>query len=290
MSFSEFLQKEKLFRTASDCSPSKLKKEITELGFQWFRDNPSATEAIENNLRAFGFDPAASLISDFQYHLSLHYYEKFLGICLKPSEYREYLRERIDGIEAINLLQNSLQKTRGIFVTTCHFGAVEFIVPYLSSFMLPVSAVLRFKTQMLSETVHKRAQQMASGGDFGSIGFIEIGKPGSAVALEMAAVLRRKEILLSIFDEKTEYSKPVKLLNREVWGGAGVDRITRFCGSEVDLFAAFMQRTGEETYKLMLHKADPEQPVESMFSCLEKFAGTNPEQWYFLHEEIPFVE
>ncbi len=290
MSLSEFLQQEKLFDLASDGSPFQLKKEILRLGCIWFKDNPEQAELIKHNLHSFGFAANDQLIRDIQHNIILHYYEKFLGLCLKPDEFGTYLSDRIEGGEQIATLHHSINSGRAVFIASCHFGAVEFIVPYLSMQKLPVSAVLRFKTQRLSATVRQRADQMAAGGNFEKIGFVEIGKPGSAAALEMAAVLRRKEILLSMFDEKTEYSKPVEFLGNKVYGGAGIDRILRFCGSETDLYFAFMTRTEQEKYSFTLLKADHHEPVKSLFSLLEKVAANNPQQWYFLHEEIPFVE
>ncbi|KMQ52340.1 lipid A biosynthesis acyltransferase [Chitinispirillum alkaliphilum] len=289
MSLSEFLQQDKLFNLAQNGSPFQLKKEILSLGTAWFENNPSESNLIEENLKGFGFTPNNQLLEDIRHNIILHYYEKFLGLCLKPAEFKKYLNDRIQGHDHVSTLKESINAGRSVFLASCHFGAVEFIVPYLASHHLPLNAVLRFKTPRLSETVKGRAKEMSSQGDFKKIGFIEIGKPGSAAALEMAAVLRRKEILLSMFDEKTEYSKPVEMFGKKIYGGAGIDRILRFCGSQADLFLAFMVRTEHERYSFTLLKADLANPIESLFKQLEHTAKNNPEQWYFLHEEIPFV-
>ncbi|MDG5816050.1 hypothetical protein QA601_13235 [Chitinispirillales bacterium ANBcel5] len=290
MSLSEFLQQENIFRTALSGSSEKLKNDILKAGEKWFKDNPAESEIIKENLLSFGFQSNSELLRSIEKNITLHYYEKFLGLCLKPVEFKSYLRNHILGEDSIAKLQNSLKSNRAVFLASGHFGAVEFIIPYLASFNLPVSAVLRFKTERLSETVHNQAQAMTKGGEFGKIGLIEIGKPGSPAALEMASVLRKKEILLSMFDEKTEYSKPVSLLNKEVWGGAGIDRILRFSGSDIDLYSAFMVREGDEQYRLTLNKADLEDPLNSLFGSLEQLVTKHPHQWYFLHEEIPFVK
>lgn len=156
---------------------------------------------------------------------------------------------------------------------------------------LPVTGVLRFATEQLSESVALKAQQLFASKDFGLARFIEIGKPGTIAAMEMAAVLRRAEVLLAVFDEETEYSKPIALLGRQVKGGAGLHRILKFVNAPVRVVCACMVRIGESSYRLdACELPDNGAPVEGMYAHLEKVLADHLEQWYFLHEEIPFVQ
>src|SRR5690554_1272679 len=101
--------------------------------------------------------------------------------------------------------------------------------------------------------------------------------------------LKRKKIIFSIFDEKTEYSKPVTIFGKKVSGGAGLDRIARFANTPTDIFTAFMTRNENGTYTLDLKKIEHQNSVQKMFDELETIVKEITEQWYFLHEEIPFL-
>ena len=126
---------------------------------------------------------------------------------------------------------------------------------------------------------------------FGPIRFIEIGKPGTSIALEMAAALRRKEILISVFDERTDYSKPVTLFGKQVSGGAGLDKLIAFANVPVDVYTAFMIRLENYRYQLKLNKINTEDKniIQQMYNNLQNIISSHCEQWYFLHEEIPFI-
>jgi lauroyl/myristoyl acyltransferase len=154
----------------------------------------------------------------------------------------------------------------------------------------PINAVLKFTTQNFSDKSRDFAKSMEESGLFAPINFIELGKPGSQGAFLMASVLKKKEILLSVFDEETPYSKPVKLLGRECLGGAGLDKLLKFAGENVSVFTVFMIRNGDNyEMKLMPIDAQSENPIQTRYEKLEKILTENFVQWYFLHEEIPLV-
>jgi lauroyl/myristoyl acyltransferase len=134
--------------------------------------------------------------------------------------------------------------------------------------------------------------EMTKLGLTGEINFIEIGKPGTNAALEMAAALRKKEVLVTVFDEKTDYSIPVKLFGRDVWGGAGLDKLIKYTGSSIAVFNAYMIRTGPYNFELKLVEINvkSENIIQNMFTNLEQLVKDHLEQWYFLHEEIPFID
>ncbi len=81
------------------------------------------------------------------------------------------------------------------------------------------------------------------------------------------------------------------LFNKKIWGGAGLDRLLRFCNSPVAVFNAWMVRTNQDAYMLQVTEVEgaAEEVVQNMYENLEDVVGDNLEQWYFLHEEIPFV-
>lgn len=292
MSLSRHLQTSGLLSNIAGMAPDLLKSRVIELGTGWYRQNPQERRGIVDNLSALGLDTSAPLIDDIEHHTMLHYFEKFLPLTGDIASYASYLQSRIDGDDAIAALKTSLSASRGACIATAHFGAVEFIVPYLATQRLPLNGVLRFTTEELSAIVHKRATAMADTGLFGPISFIEIGKPKTIAAMQMAAALRRGEIVLSVFDEKTPYSKQVDLFGKKVWGGAGLDKMMDFANTPADLYAAFMIRDAQERYRLELRKIDAcgDGRVDAIYRALEDVASRNLAQWYFLHEEIPFVE
>ncbi|HEX2958248.1 MAG TPA: hypothetical protein VHO70_15545 [Chitinispirillaceae bacterium] len=293
MSLSEFLQCNEVMRCTRDGNPEKLLATILSKGNEWFELHPEESLFIRSNLDAFGFKSDKASVATFQHHLILHYYEKLLGLCLPTVQFREFLRSNITVGKGIELLNNSLSQGKAVLLANGHFGAVEFSTPLLASYKLPVNTVLRFKTETLAQMASERAAKLTSEAEFGKINFIQIGRAGTAAAMEMAAALRRKEVLLSIFDERTEYSKKVTLFGTMIWGGAGIDRIIRYCGTDLDVFTIFTIRTTENSYRLHIEKIDTTDPamiIGNLYQSLGNIVQKNPEQWYFLHEEIPFVE
>jgi lauroyl/myristoyl acyltransferase len=155
---------------------------------------------------------------------------------------------------------------------------------------LPVNPVLKFTTQNLSDKIRAFAESMEKDGHFAKINFIELGKPNSQGALAMAGVLNKKEILFSVFDEETPYSKPADLFGKKVLGGAGLDKLIKFASGNVTVFTVFMIRKGKN-YEMKLLPIDlqTENPIQQMYSNLESILREYFVQWYFLHEEIPFA-
>lgn len=292
MSLSKYLQSQEILQYVPGKKPDELRSFILDKGLDWYIQHPEESERIKNNLCCLDISASDDLIMDIQKHVILHYYEKILPLCGSPEFYYNFLNDNVDLKDAINTLKKAINEGNGILIAAAHFGGVELIVPCLSMHKLPLHIALRFTTEQFSSIAHKVAEKMAASGFFDQIIFIEVGKPGTMAALDMAGVLRKKEVLISVFDEKTDYSIPVKLFGKEVWGGAGLDRLLRFTKTEVSVFNAFMIRTDTGTYQLKVIEINivTENPVQSMFANLEKIVEDNLEQWYFLHEEIPFVD
>lgn len=292
MSLSAYLQNSQRLAAIRGKEPSAVRAHIMRLGEEWYREHPEENELIAQNLRDLALPADEQTVARVRAHIILHYFEKLLPLCGDPGYYHRFLAERVDGGEVAERLGEATGAGRGVLLAMPHFGAVELIAPLLAMRMLPVTAVLRFKTAALSHMAHDHVRRMADSGLFSRIRFIEIGKPGTNAALDMAAVLRRGEILLSVFDEKTDYSVPVTLMGRRVWGGAGLDKLMKFAGASIDIYGAFMLRREQERYSLHLRPVDPrgDNPVQQLYDELERMLENHLEQWYFLHEQIPFVE
>ena len=290
MSLSKYLQSQEMIKSIFGKSPDTARSLIIDKGMSWLAGHPEEAELIRDNLRSLDIPFNNDMVNRIQQHIVLHYYEKILPLCGDPEFYYRFLNENVD-VSEISTIKNALEKEQGVLVTVAHFGGVELIVPTLSLFKLPIHPVLRFTTEQFSKAAHKHAKDMEESGLFGPITFIEIGRQGTVAALDMAAVLRKREVLLSVFDEETDYSTPVKLFGKEISGGAGLDRLLRFTNTPVAVFNAFMIRAEANKYTLKFIEIDSARgnPIQSMINNLEKIVKENLEQWYFLHEEIPFI-
>jgi lauroyl/myristoyl acyltransferase len=292
VSLSRYVQSEELFAAARGVGLVQLRRLVCERGRRYFAEHPEERQHLAASLAAFGFPCAAAQVDSLAEHVLLHYYEKLIPIFTPVPQYAEYLSARVDAREAIAAVAAARNAGKSCLLAMAHFGGVELITPTLAMHRLPVTAALRFTTTHFSELAHAQAAALAASGRFGEVRFIEVGKPGTAAALEMAATVRGKGILVSVFDEKTDYSVPVTLRGRTLWGGAGLDRLLKFANAPVAVFAVFMVRTGDEQYHLAAEEVPAESSgaIQALFDSLQPVVENHPEQWYFLHEEIPFVD
>ncbi|MFP4417798.1 MAG: hypothetical protein ACOC4C_05135 [Fibrobacterota bacterium] len=291
MSLSRYLQDPQTLSKVSDLSPQKLRQHIFERGNHWYSRHPEIDRHIGDNLSRFSMNNVRQTIDAVKQHLLLHYYEKLLPLCGGPGFFGDFIEKSVETDDA-SLLSDPALDEKGILIVTGHFGAIEFIVPTLARLGHTINVVLRFTTEQFSREAHARAKALTESGLFGRISFIEIGKPQTNAALDMAAVLRRKEILLTVIDEKTPYSKPVELFGTKVWGGAGIDRLVMFSRAPMAIVSAMMIREPENRYRLSLKDipVDRANILQLIYDNLQSTISEHPEQWYFLHEDIPFVE
>ncbi len=271
--------------------PDRLRPFIIDTCRSWYENHPQERELVKTNLNHFTITASDKLLKEIEHNIFLHYYEKFLPHIKTPQEYAAFLHDHVDCQKAVACLNETLAKGKGILLLTAHFGGIEFLIPSLSLHKLPFHTAVRFTTEQFSAQMHTHAREMENSGFFDHVDIIEIGKPGTRVALDMYAVLRKAGILFSVFDEKTAYSIPVTLFGKMVWGGAGLDRLLRAVKEPIALFTTYMIRESLDSYRLELVAIDPrsKNPIQSMYASLEHIVKRYCEQWYFLHEEIPFV-
>jgi hypothetical protein len=292
MSLSRHLQSKEILSALPGTRPGDLRSLLLERGRQWYADHPEETGLIGENLRRFAMSPSAELIASIQTHIILHYFEKLLPLTGGPEFYHDFLSSSVDTSQAMSLLSQARAQGKAILLATPHFGAVEFIVPCCSLAGHLTNVLLRFTTAQFSGQAQAKAAALSESGLFSPIRFIEIGKPGTMAALDMAAALRRQQMLVTVFDEKTEYSRPVNLLGTRVWGGAGLDKLIRHSQAQLALFAGYMLRLEGDRYRFTVDPIalDQDDPIQALFDSLQQKVTGHLEQWYFLHEEVPFVE
>lgn len=292
MSLSEFLQAPGFLKSLSGCSPAEVKRSIVDRGRLWYSDHIDDNRVIAENLAKLGLPSDTPTVERVGHHILLHYYEKLLPFILSPQQMASFLQDHVEADRVLSDLEQHINNGSGVLLATGHYGGVELLAPLLLRRGLPVSAAMRFTTEELSCQAKSRAEAMAASELFSRVRFIEIGKPGTIAAVEMASVLRKHEVLLAVFDEDTSYSIPVALLGKQVRGGAGLDRILRFANAPVVTYQAFMHRCeSDDKYRLELFPLEKtgRDLVVAMYRNLENVLRSSFHQWYFLHEEIPFA-
>jgi lauroyl/myristoyl acyltransferase len=290
MSLSKELQSPEILAKIVGKSPADITKMFLSIGQEWYSNNSDESKLIAENLKLFGLENKTT-VEKVQEHIVLHYVEKVLPLSGSFEQFADFIDANVDTTEAKAQLAKAAQ-TGGTLMATPHFGAVELAVPTVSRLGFTANAVLKFSTPHLSEKAQSFAKGMENTGKFSQIKFVEIGKPGVISALEMSAAIKRDEILFSVFDEETNYSTPVNLFNQKVMGGAGLDRLLKFTKHPVTVFNVFLVRTGDQKYKMVLKEVflDKENIVQQMYDNLQSVLSESPEQWYFLHEEIPLAK
>ena len=291
MSLSKYFQSAEHFAAIWGKSPNQVKNLFMEAGLAWFSEHSDERSSINRNLSSLGIDSSDAVVEKIAEGVILHYFEKLLPFAGDTEYFHKFLTESVNLGPAPQTIQTIREDGRGVILAVAHFGAVEFIAPALSTCKIPITAILRFQTERLFQMAQERVRTMVDTGLFDEIRFVGVGKPGTNAALEMAAALRRREILVAVFDERTDYSIPVDFFGRKVWGGAGLDKLMRFVGESAAAFNAFMVREPDEKYSLKLASIDTSLStiVQQMYKNLEEIVCSHLEQWYFLHEEIPFA-
>jgi lauroyl/myristoyl acyltransferase len=291
MSLSRRLQSKDILSSLAGKKPDEVREALLRRGREWYAAHEHEQALIKENLHRFGLPAGGDLIERIQTNVILHYYEKILPLTGDAAFYRQFLSDNVETVEAERILTDAKNSGAGVLIATAHFGAVELIVPCCALLGFAANVMLRFTTPEFSAAARAHAKGLADSGLFAPINFIEIGKPGTMAALEMAAALRRREMLVSVFDEQTDYSVPATLFEARVWGGAGLDKLIRFAGTPIVLVAAFMMRAGNGRYRLVLTPIpiDTGDPIQALYTNLQALLAEHLDQWYFLHEEVPFV-
>lgn len=291
MSLSKYFQQPSMFTKMHEIGLDAFRDYMMEEGMRWYNENPEEGLLIKKNLGDLGFDDSDTMVEKVKYHIILHYHEKMVPFIGDHNDYYNFLNKYVDHKEAFEKLEDMRSRSKACLITSPHFGAIEFCMPTLSMTKHKMNLVLKYSTPEFSKKSQDMAKVMSDTGKFGEFNFIELGKPKTMAALEMAAALRREEILFSVFDEKTPYSSVSNLCGRKVWGGGGLDKLLNFTKTKVSIGTVFMIRTTDTTYKMHLVEVPhDENSIQGMYNALEDVIKDHLEQWYFLHEEIPFVE
>lgn len=124
MSLSRHLQSPKLLSQLSTLTPEQLKPLVMQRGREYLDAHPEESLIVENNLRAFGLEASLVGVRAIQEHVVLHYFEKLVALCGKPSTLWQFLSANVDSKDALHTISTILASGCGVLLATCHFGAV----------------------------------------------------------------------------------------------------------------------------------------------------------------------
>ncbi|HEY6000687.1 MAG TPA: lysophospholipid acyltransferase family protein [bacterium] len=208
-----------------------------------------------------------------------HYFEKLLLAYWGFARMRRYLLRRVRLVHA-DLLDDALHGGRGVLVATAHFGAVEFLPASLALRGYPVTAVARFRTAKLKETLVRRASQ---------VGVELLDLDDGAIVPKMLTTLKAGRIFVTELDELSNWRPSAAKIMNFFGRRAALDRalevLQRRSGSP--LLLGLMERLPGRRYQLVL-----ESPVEHhaaptglgddalLLKRLEHHVYEAPDHWY----------
>jgi hypothetical protein len=81
-------------------------------------------------------------------------------------------------------------------------------------------------------------------------------------------------------------------MGRSLMGGAGLDKLIAYSRAPMHATLILLLRNKAHGYTLHCQpiNRDGENPLQQLYDLLHPFVLHSSEQWYFLHEEIPFAD
>jgi lauroyl/myristoyl acyltransferase len=262
-------------------SPSLAQRYLHTIGFLYYLINRHEKRVIERNIREVlvGQDEryVRTVVRETFKGIFTHYFEKMFAAYLDYSTVRKYVDVHFK-VEGVELIQKALEQGKGCILVTAHWGAVEFIPWVLHTQDIPTSVILECATaklaKSLQEKVANRNTELLSSA------------LGGSIFLRAMQSLKSNRVLMTQCDEvdawRRRRSHTIQLFDRELFFDNTIDVLSHRSGAPV--VAAFLKRTGNARYTLILEDVSVQRTPESTArDCLElwqKYVRQNPEQWY----------
>jgi lauroyl/myristoyl acyltransferase len=258
---------------------------IVELGLRYFGEHEDEVDRIARNLERVGLPNGGAALDAVLEGIAAHYYEKLFAL-VKTYEAYWIATNRVELGESLDAFAEAKASGKGVFVAQSHFGATYLLASVLMAHGIEASMVGNFPGQvgtMLRENGATIAERYGTA----RANLLNLADPAVDVPMEMLVRLKQRQVLSNVFDENNEFSRPVKLLGRDLYGGSGMDLILRhFTDDELIVVTPFLVRTSDETFRYEIdgHALAGGDIVQSFFRSLEARVAAHPEQWYFLQE------
>ncbi len=258
---------------------------ILNKGLEYYNNHQEDVNIIAENIRSMGLPDEHKDIQETLTHIIVHYYEK-LFVLVKSFEAVWIAGNRIDMGDSLEYFREARRDKKAVFVAQSHFGATYLLGTVLMVNGFDIHMVGKFPEPVGSMLINN-SLNMTKRYKTGTTHFINISDPAVDVPMSMFKVLLSRQILSNVFDENNEFSKPVTLLGKRIFGGSGMDKILKNSNDDkVMLLTPFLIRTGDDTfrYEVDRHYFKDGDIIKSFYSSLEKRIKKYPAQWYFIHE------
>jgi len=259
--------------------------EIMTAARRYYDAHPDEVALIASNLDRMGLACSGAALDEVLDGIAAHYFEKLFAL-VKTYEAHWIALNRIDVGESLRVFEEARDTNRGVFIAQSHFGATYLLASALMSHGIETAMVGKFPEPVGSLL---RANGAAIAARYGTAKshLLNLADPAVDVPMEMLVRLKQRQVLSNVFDENNEFSRPVKLLDRDIFGGSGMDLILRhFTDEQLIVVTPFLVRTSDESfrYELDRHSLSCGDIVQSFYCSLEKRISAHPAQWYFIQE------
>jgi lauroyl/myristoyl acyltransferase len=259
--------------------------QIVAAARRYYEAHPEEVELVAANLERVGLANAGAALDAVLDGIAAHYFEKLFAL-VKTYESYWIARNRVDAGGALAVFEEARDTRRGVFIAQSHFGATYLLASVLMSYGVEASMVGKFPEPVGSML---RANGAAIAERYGAAraNLLNLVDPAVDVPMEMLVRLKQRQVLSNVFDENNEFSRPVRLLGRDLFGGSGMDLILRhFTDEQLIVVTPFLVRTSDEAfrYELDRHSLASGDVVQAFYDSLERRVLAHPEQWYFVQE------
>ena len=258
---------------------------IVELGLRYYGEHPAEVDVIAKNLARVGFPHDGAALDAVLEGIAAHYYEKLFAL-VKTFEAYWISKNRVELGVSLDVFAEARETGKGMFVAQSHFGATYLLAGVLMAHGIEASMVGNFPGQV-GTLLRENGATIAARYGTARANLLNLADPAVDVPMEMLVRLKQRQILSNVFDENNEFSRPVKLLGRDLYGGSGMDLILRhFDDDQLIVVTPFLVRTSDETfrYEIDRHSLAGGDVIQSFYRSLERRILAHPEQWYFLQE------
>ncbi len=213
----------------------------------------------------------------------MHYYEKFFNAFSSASTWRAFLKTHMEN-DGLATIKKALSKGNGVLLITGHFGGVEFIPGYLGLNNIPISIVVKFKSQYLRELSNQRTQ----GYDAKIIDPDKTPNVMKAISND----LKDNRVVITQCDELDEWrpcrKSRINFLGRKIHPDRTINILSKRCKTSVVF--GIMQRNKEYGYKFIVtswkeiskqyKRAKNMSLGEVVLKFMEQYIYNYPEEWY----------
>jgi KDO2-lipid IV(A) lauroyltransferase len=212
-----------------------------------------------------------------------HYYEKFFNAYSSARTLENFVMNHMES-EGMNAIKQGLEKGKGILLITGHFGGVEYIPAFLGANSLPVSIVVKFKSNNLRYVSIQQANKFLTK-------IIDADRTPN-VLKAIFDNLKANRIVITQCDEidewKPTHHQKLSFLGKQIYLDKTINILSKRCGATV-VFGVmhrynnhrykFIATSYEEIAKQLQRSITMSMGVMTL-KFMENYIYKYPEEWY----------